>query len=88
LAASPDNAFKVYESGFLQASFKVTEEETLDQNSIHALLKGLLQLSENEDVATFIGEIGAITILKEIKTNLDNQPLVETGTVNLIFMTF
>jgi len=66
----------------VQASFKVTEEEKLEPNTIHALLKSLLQLSQNEDVATFIGEAGAVTILKEIQSNIDNQSLVETGTVN------
>ncbi len=49
---------------------------------MNALFKGLLQLSTYEDVATFVGETGANTILKEVKTHIDTPSTVETGTVS------
>ena len=76
---------KIYQAGFLQAAFKAVEEGSLDQNTTHALHKALLKLSESEDVAALIGESGSVPILKQLETNVDNQPFVETTTVSRIF---
>lgn len=80
-----DTALKIYQSGFLQAAFKAAEEGSLDQNTTHALHKGLLKLSQSEDVAALIGETGSITILRQLESHVDSQPLVDTATVIKIF---